>query len=180
MNNLSADDVCQAFIDPESALMFTLKQWQQLVLILRHQQLLACYSSTFKQTGIFEKLPTQTQRHFLNADVLVENHKKQVLFEASELKGELGHRQEYFIFLKGAGYTLSGAQVGDTRIYNDIDILADKKSIDGIEKRLCLLGWLSEELTEHDEKYYRKWAHEIPPLRHGKRGTRRPALTVVY
>jgi hypothetical protein len=40
-----------------------------------------------------------------------------------------------------------------------------------IEKRLWLLGWLSEELTEHDEKYYRKWAHETPPLRHSKRGT---------
>ena len=73
--------------------------------------------------------------------------------------------------MKGAGYTLSGAPVGDTRIYNDIDILADKKSIDAIEKRLYLIGWLSEELTEHDEKYYRKWAHEIPPLIHGKRGT---------
>ena len=171
MNNLSADDVCQTFMTPESALALTPKQWQQLVLILRHQQLLACYSATFKQAGIFGQIPTQTQRHFLNADVLAENHKKQVLFEASELKRELADKPQYLIFLKGAGYTLSGAQVGDTRIYNDIDILTDKQSIDGIEKRLCLFGWLPEELTEHDEKYYRKWAHEIPPLRHGKRGT---------
>jgi hypothetical protein len=171
MNNLSAEDVCQAFIEPKSTLTFTPKQWQLLVLILRNQQLLACYSARFKQAGMFEQIPTQTQRHFLNADVLVANHKKQVLFEASELQWDLIGKQQYFIFLKGAGYTLSGAQVGDTRIYNDIDILADKGSIDAIEKRLCLLGWMSEELTEHDEKYYRKWAHEIPPLRHGKRGT---------
>lgn len=171
MNKLSAEDVCQAFLAPESVLAFTPKQWQQLVLILRNQQLLACYSATFKQAGIFEQIPKQTQRHFLNADVLAQNHKKQVLFEASELQRELGDSQQYLIFLKGAGYTLSGAQVGESRIYNDIDILADKNSIDGMEKRLCLFGWLSEELTEHDEKYYRKWAHEIPPLRHGKRGT---------
>jgi hypothetical protein len=171
LNKLSTDDVCQAFIAPKSTLAFTLKQWQQLVLILRNQQLLACYSSTFKQIGIFEHIPKQTQRHFLNADVLAQNHKKQVLFEAAELKRELADKPQYLIFLKGAGYSLSGAPVGDTRIYNDIDILADKKSIDAIEKRLCLIGWLSEELTEHDEKYYRKWAHEIPPLRHGKRGT---------
>lgn len=171
MSNLSADDVCQAFITPRSTLTFTLKQWQQLVLILRNQQLLACYSSKFKQASIFEEIPIQTQRHFLNADVLAENHKKQVFFEASELQRELADKSQYLIFLKGAGYTLSGAQVGDTRIYNDIDILADKGSIGDIEKRLCLLGWLSEELTEHDEKYYRKWAHEIPPLRHSKRGT---------
>ncbi|MBL4632095.1 MAG: nucleotidyltransferase family protein [Paraglaciecola sp.] len=171
MTNLSADDVCQALTDPVSTLVLTAKQWQQLVLILRHQQLLACYSLAFKHAGIFDKIPAQTQRHFLNADVLAENHKRQVLFEASELQRELADKQQYLIFLKGAGYTLSGAPVGNARIYNDIDILADKASIDGIEKRLCLTGWLSEELTEHDEKYYRKWAHEIPPLRHGKRGT---------
>jgi hypothetical protein len=47
MNNLSADDVCQAFIALESTMTFTLKQWQQLVLILRNQQLLARYSLTF-------------------------------------------------------------------------------------------------------------------------------------
>jgi hypothetical protein len=171
MNKLSADDVCQAFITPRTALGFTPRQWQQLVLILRHQQLLACYSLKFKQEGIFENIPTQTQRHFLNADVLAKNHQKQVVFEASELQRELGNNQQYLIFLKGAGYTLSGAPVGESRICNDIDLLADKKSIDGMEKRLCLFGWLSEELTEYDEKYYRKWAHEIPPLRHGKRGT---------
>jgi hypothetical protein len=94
-----------------------------------------------------------------------------VLFEAFELQRELSGKKQYLIFLKGAGYTLSVAQVGDARVYNDIDILADKESIDVIEKRLCLLGWLSEELTEHDEKDYRKWAHEIHPLMHGKRGT---------
>jgi hypothetical protein len=50
-----------------------------------------------------------------------------VFFDAFELKRELGDIPQYMIFLKGAGYTLSGAQLGDTRIYNDIDILADKK-----------------------------------------------------
>jgi hypothetical protein len=172
MSNLTAQDVCQAYVAPDTALMFSPKQWQQLVLVLRNQQLLACYSAEFKRAGIFEQIPVQTQRHFLNADVLAENHKQQVKFEVSDLVRTLGNRErKYLIFLKGAGYTLSEGRVGQTRIYNDIDVIADKPAIDGIEKHLCLFGWLSEELTEHDEKYYRKWAHEIPPLRHGKRGT---------
>jgi hypothetical protein len=172
MNSFSADFVCQVYLHPETSLQYTAKQWQQLVLVLRNQQLLACYSAEFKRAGIFEQIPVQTQRHFLNADVLAENHKRHAKFEASELLKTLNNSQrKYFIFLKGAGYTLSEGRVGQTRIYNDIDILTDKPAIDGIEKRLSLLGWLSEELTEHDEKYYRKWAHEIPPLRHGKRGT---------
>ena len=63
-----------------------------------------------------------------------------MVFEASELQRELGNNQQYLIFLKGAGYTLSGAPVGESRIYNDIDLLADKKSIDGMEKGYVFLG----------------------------------------
>lgn len=172
MSSLSADMVCKAYISAETSLQFTVKQWQQLILILRNQQLLACYSAEFKRLGIFEQIPVQTQRHFLNADTLTKNHEQQVKFEVAELLNTLSRSQrKYLIFLKGAGYTLSDGKVGQTRIYNDIDILTNKSAIDGLEKRLCVFGWLSEELTEHDEKYYRKWAHEIPPLRHGKRGT---------
>jgi hypothetical protein len=171
MSDISAEIVINTYVSPESSKELRLEEWQHLILILRHQQLLACYSGRFKEKGIFDDIPVKVKRHFLNADVLAANHKKQVEFEAAELKQNLLGKQQYLIFLKGAGYTLSKADVGKNRIYNDIDVLADKQSIPEIEKKLSLLGWLCEDLTEHDEKYYRKWAHEIPPLRHSKRGT---------
>lgn len=171
MSKLSAQRVIQLYASPALASTLNLFDWQQLILVLRHQQLLACYSERFKQTGVFEEIPSRVKRHFLNADVLAANHKKQVEYEAAELTQHLSGKQPNLIFLKGAGYTLSGAKVGQGRIYNDIDLLTDRNSIAEIEKKLSLLGWLSEELTEHDDKYYRQWAHEIPPLRHGKRGS---------
>jgi antitoxin component of MazEF toxin-antitoxin module len=170
MHSLSADQIVKIYTQPELAKQLDISQWMLLVLVLRNQQLLACYSARFKQADMFEQIPSKPQRHFKNADVLADNHKQQVLFEAKELKSMLGNGYEYLLFLKGAGYTLSKDKVGETRVYNDIDVLADKSSIENIERRLCMLGWMSEELTDHDEKYYRKWAHEIPPLRHGKRG----------
>ena len=171
MHDISADLVIQIYVSPENAAALSFNQWRNLVLILRHQQLLACYSNKFKQTGEFEGIPTKIKRHFLNADVIADNHKQQVQFEVTELQSLLAEKGRDLIFLKGAGYTLTNANVGKARIYNDIDLLTDKKSVTELEKKLCLLGWLSQELTSHDEKYYRKWAHEIPPLRHGKRGT---------
>ena len=171
MHDISADLVIRVYVSPESATKFTFNQWQNLVLILRHQQLLACYSARFKQTVFFERIPTRIQRHFLNADILATNHKMQVKYEAAELTRDLSDQGGELIFLKGAGYTLANAAVGEGRIYNDIDLLTDRETIEGVEKKMRLLGWLSQELTSHDEKYYRKWAHEIPPLRHGKRGT---------
>jgi len=171
MHKVSAEWVISLYLSPELSKRLSLKLWQSLILVLRNQQLLACYSERFKQMRVFDDIPAKIKRHFLNADVLAANHRKQVEFEAEELKQSLVGKQQFLIFLKGAGYTLSKAKVGENRIYNDIDVLADKQSISAIERRLSLLGWLSEDLTEHDDKYYRKWAHEIPPLRHGRRGT---------
>jgi hypothetical protein len=171
MHDISADLVIRIYVFPQSSAELSFEQWQNLVLILRHQQLLACYSARFKQAGNFDSIPTRVKRHFLNADVIAANHKQQVQFEAAELQRDLSEKGRDLIFLKGAGYTLSNAKVCEGRIYNDIDLLTDKQSVSDLEKKLCMLGWLSQKLTSHDEKYYRKWAHEIPPLRHGKRGT---------
>jgi hypothetical protein len=69
------------------------------VLVLRNLQLLACYSAEFKCADIFEPISVQTQRHFLNADVLTENHKQQVKFEVSDLVRTLGNSErKYLIF----------------------------------------------------------------------------------
>jgi hypothetical protein len=92
--------------------------------------------------------------------VLTENHKKTSVVEASGRKSELNVEQQYLIFLKEAGYALSGARLSDTRTCKDIDILTEKKIRYVVEKRLCLLSWLSEKLTEHDERCCQKWAHE--------------------
>lgn len=172
MDKISAQQVVNLYLLPlKVSSTFTLGQWASIVLILRNQQLLACYSLRLRNTNVFDVLPSQIQRHFLNAEVLANNHKSQVEFEAQELNDMLINTQQYLIFLKGAGYTLSDSAVGNGRVYNDVDLLVDKASIDKVEKKLALIGWISEEITEHDDKYYRKWAHEIPPMRHGKRGT---------
>ena len=37
--------------------------------------------------------------------------------------------------------------------------------------RLSWAGWFSSHTTLYDERYYRDWMHEIPPLEHKHRGT---------
>ncbi len=40
-----------------------------------------------------------------------------------------------------------------------------------LEERLVSHGWLKIPIDPYDDRYYRVWMHEIPPLRHCERGT---------
>jgi len=43
--------------------------------------------------------------------------------------------------------------------------------LDSVEKHLLAHGWELDKLAPYDLRYYRKWSHELPPLRHRDRGT---------
>ena len=43
-------------------------------------------------------------------------------------------------------------------------------ALDSVEQTLLAHGWKSVKLEEYDQRYYRTWMHELPPLRHPERG----------
>jgi hypothetical protein len=53
-------------------------------------------------------------------------------------------------------------------LFADVDIFVDKSDINATEEMLRWNGWIAEKLDEHDEKYYRNWMHEIPPMVNSK------------
>ncbi len=171
MHDMDANTLIRLFSNPEDALKLSLKEWQLVVLALRHQQLLARYAIRFKDFQVFESLHNYVKHHLINAEIVAEKQTLQVLFEARQLSKQLTKYNAQFIFLKGAGYSLSGHPVGAGRTYSDIDVLTAKEHIENIEKDLTLHGWLPEKMTDYDQKYYRTWAHEIPPMKHAERGT---------
>jgi hypothetical protein len=171
MNKIPSELFIQLYQSPEKALDLDLAQWQTLIFVLRHNQLLARYQFIFARAGIFELLPEYARHHLTNAKILSQKQHQQVFYEAKAIVNAYEFNSEHKIFLKGAAYTLSGQTAGVGRVYSDIDILVDKHNIDEIEKSLVFSGWLSEKITKYDNDYYRNWSHEIPPLRHGRRGT---------
>lgn len=70
------------------------------------------------------------------------------------------------ILVKGCAFIASSMPVGEGRRLSDIDILIPNAAIDAAEDHLTNSGWaFSETLNEYDERYYRDWAHELPPMR---------------
>ena len=52
----------------------------------------------------------------------------------------------------------------------DLDILVPRRNLTRVESRLVACGWGSQKLDRYDQRYYREWMHEIPPLMNPERG----------
>jgi hypothetical protein len=54
---------------------------------------------------------------------------------------------------------------------SDVDILVPRQRLADVESALMMGGWVSMNRDAYDQRYYRTWMHELPPLKHMKRGT---------
>ena len=68
--------------------------------------------------------------------------------------------------LKGAGYLVQGLAMARGRMPNDVDLLVRRADLDAAEAALRSAGWQMEAKTDYDERYYREWSHELPPMRY--------------
>jgi hypothetical protein len=75
------------------------------------------------------------------------------------------------VFLKGAAYVAAGLPSGVGRVAADLDILVAESDLSRVEAALLAAGWEFDGLDAYDERYYREWMHELPPMRHKERGT---------
>ena len=171
MIQLSANTILSLLAKPEQCLQLSLSQWQQLIWVLREAKLLSALSAAVKRGGIEHKLPSYAYHHLQSAWVYAERQALQVRYECSQLQQLLSNAGITPLFLKGAAYTLAGTLNCKGRICNDLDVLVAKADLANAEALLQQHGWRTDKLSDYDERYYRQWSHEIPPMVHIHRGT---------
>jgi hypothetical protein len=66
---------------------------------------------------------------------------------------------------------MAGLPLARGRTSADIDIMVPRDRIERVENHLLSHGWEPVELKPYDTRYYRRWSHELPPLRHRERGS---------
>ena len=168
---LSQKSIIQLYIQPQLATSVSLRQWESLILVMRSEQLLARFGYRFREVGVLATLEKCVQRHFENAITLAEHQHTQIRYEAKKLSSYLKGKTKKLVFLKGGAYVLSNCSASIGRTCGDVDVIVEKSDITAVEKALILAGWCHKDINDYDDQYYRKWAHEIPPLTHGVRGT---------
>lgn len=144
--------------------------WDLLLRQAASADLGASLGALLAEAGLLEAVPAAPRRHLDWADVAAARHRRAVRFEVEQIRRALDGLDLPLILLKGAAYALAGLPPAAGRIFSDVDILVPKERLGEVEAALMLHGWASAKLDPYDQRYYRDWMHELPPMEHIRRG----------
>lgn len=161
----------QILQQPEAITGLRLADWDLLLRQARRSNLLAKLYALLDEKSLLEHIPSQPRAHLEWMHVLSNRHEQAVRWEVEQIQKALLKAKEPVILLKGAAYTMAGLPPARGRLFSDIDILVPKNSLDAVEAALTLHGWVTTHHDEYDQRYYRTWMHELPPMQHVKRMT---------
>ena len=161
--------IVTAFRDPQALARFSLAEWDLLLHQSDKSMLMAALHALACEHGLLDALPAPVRTHLAWADTLGQRHRAGVHWEITQIRRALGELGVQIVLLKGAAYTMGGLAAGRGRLYSDIDILVPRARLDEVESALLINGWASARQDPYDERYYREWMHELPPMVHLKR-----------
>lgn len=145
--------------------------WSGLIRAARQGDLLGRLASRLDAAGITDRVPAGPRLHLESARLLAQAQHAEVRREVERLRRLLQPLGIPLVLLKGAAYVYSEVPAAQGRMFSDIDILVPKESLPSVEATLMLEGWATTHHSAYDQHYYRKWMHELPPMRHTRRGT---------
>lgn len=163
--------VLQAFRKPEALTSLSLADWDLLLRQARHSNLLARLHVLLDERGLLAQVPAQARQHLEWSRTIADRHLQAVQREVTLIRKAVAKAGVPVILLKGAAYAMAELPPAQGRIFSDIDIMVPKESINAVEAALMLHGWATTHHDAYDQRYYRTWMHELPPMRHVRRST---------
>ncbi|WP_265941656.1 nucleotidyltransferase family protein [Dechloromonas sp. A34] len=145
--------------------------WDLLIRTARRGYLLSRVAHLARQADLLSALPKKVIPHISSALRVAESQYRSVAWEITQIQHTLHPHNIPFVVLKGGAYIITGHDAGNGRVLSDIDIMVPHKMILEAERALVGNGWFPGKLDAYDQRYYRTWMHELPPLRHLGRGT---------
>jgi Uncharacterised nucleotidyltransferase len=165
------DPVIAALCDPAAPAAWSASQWEHGIRQARRADLMARMAHGLRARGRMDEVPAAPRAHLRAALTLAEAQRIEVQREVAHVRAALAPLGLEPVLLKGAAYVMAELPAADGRMFADIDILVPKARIAEVEAALMAHGWATTHHTPYDQRYYREWMHEIPPLVHIHRQT---------
>ena len=165
------DPLILALRQPAAVSMFGLPAWETLIRDARRSNLLARVALDVEALGLHQRVPEAPRAHLDAARNLAQAQAAAVRREVAFVDRALAAAGVPIVLLKGAAYLIAGAQASRGRLFSDVDILVPRAAIVDVESMLMRQGWAAIKTSAYDQRYYRRWMHELPPLRHHTRQT---------
>ena len=168
---MTQDLLSGVWAQPDQHPELTLAEWETLLGQARQARLLGRLAQHHAAHHWLSAVPPQPRQYLEGALKLVERQHHEVEWEVDCIRRALKRVETPVVMLKGAAYFVAGLPPRDGRLFSDIDIMVDRARLADVEGALFQAGWISEERDGYNQRYYREWMHEIPPLKHVQRGT---------
>ncbi len=146
----------------------------ELDLLLRQARaalLLPRLAIAARDRGLLCSLPLPARQHLEAALTHAAAQRRALAWELERLAAVFEGAGHPVILLKGAAYGAMDLPFAEGRLFGDIDLLVPRERLEESERRLLFAGWLPVQLDAYDRRYFRQWMHEVPPLKHAKRGS---------
>ncbi|WP_295883969.1 nucleotidyltransferase family protein [uncultured Thiohalocapsa sp.] len=155
--------------DPSGVQAFSMDAWNRLLRESRAHYLCARLSCLIEDRGLAPTCPPEVWSDLTAQRFFAEHKQAQVRLELRKLHKALAPRGIPMLLLKGAAYAHAGLRVACGRDFADLDIMVPRAQLEAAETALEAGGWLTETKHRYDQRYYRRWMHELPPLHHRTR-----------
>lgn len=171
MNLPNIDCLLKAICRPNELGELQPNQWSMLIRQGRSADMLARMGSAAKRATCWSLIPVPPRMHIESALNLANRQQRELRWEVEQITKALQSTGLPVVLLKGAAYVMADLKCARGRLVSDVDILVPHAALSTVEAALMMGGWVSAAKSEYDQRYYRTWMHELPPMQHFKRGT---------
>jgi hypothetical protein len=139
--------------------------WDVLVRSARAARLLGTLAARLEAAGLAGQVPAAVAAHLQVALADARYLRQMSLRQLTLVAATLRPLSVPLLALKGSAYILAGARCAEGRLPRDVDLMVPKERLAEVEAALRAAGWSFEKTDDYDQRYYREWSHELPPMR---------------
>lgn len=166
-----ADVLADALVDPRATTGEDGAYWEELMSRAREANLLGILAERMAEHSLIDNVASAPRAHLVAARIRSEAQATAIRRELRHLSRALAEIDCPIVLLKGAAYLCANLPVARGRMFADIDILVPKARLDDVESALLQSGFVTTHTDPYDQRYYRQWMHELPPMQHVRRQT---------
>jgi hypothetical protein len=155
---------------PSTASRLNTYGWNQVLLYGHRTGLLGQLTEHLEAAGINSGIPAPVRRAMDLELLTCQRRGNAALWELSTMRRAIPENIPLYV-LKGCAYILANDRNHTGRRFSDIDLLVPENHIQRAEASLVIAGWKPTSVSDYDQRYYREWMHEIPPMTHVRRQT---------
>ena len=158
-------------LDPHGAAQRPAVEWDRFLRASRREGLLGRFAMQLDQLDVTRSLSPKIQDMLTASKATAAQHRRMIRWETDRIGYALRRCSFPVVLLKGAAYLGADLPVSLGRLVSDIDILVAQEHLRAVEAALLSEGWQHVKPDPYDQRYYRRWMHELPPMRHQMRRT---------